>query len=166
MLLVDDHQSEIRKRHGILYERVRPDNQRRLERCYPRQCQSSLFRTEASSQQHWRDAERSEQAFDCPRVLLGEQFSRRHQRGLRSVLHRQQRSEQRNHRLATANIALQQAMHAPCTAHVGDNLPDHAHLSRRQGVRQRRSQFGGEVATVRKRGPTTRVSRNEIGPPV
>ena len=56
------------------------------------------------------------------RVLLGEQLGGRHDRRLIAVLDREQRGEQRDDRLAAADVALQQAVHAAVARHVGDDL--------------------------------------------
>ena len=72
-----------------------------------------------------------------PRMLLGEQLRRRHDRRLEAVLHREQRAEQRHDRLAAADVALQQALHAAVAAHVGEDLAQHARLRAGERERQR-----------------------------
>ena len=64
-------------------------------------------------------------------VLLGEQLGRRHDRRLIAVLDREQRGEQRDDRLAAADVALQQTLHAPIAAHVGDDLANRTAPARR-----------------------------------
>ena len=78
-----------------------------------------------------RVADRLEQPTHAARVLLGQQLGRRHDGGLQLVLHREQRGEQRDDRLAAADVALQQAVHAAVAAHVGHDLARGAGLRHR-----------------------------------
>ena len=55
-------------------------------------------------------------------VLLGEDLGRRHERHLQAVLHRHERREQRDDRLAGADVALQQPVHRRGPLHVVDDL--------------------------------------------
>ena len=72
------------------------------------------------------------------RVLLGEQFGRRHDRGLVVVLDREQRGEQRDDRLAAPHVALQQAVHAQRAGHVLHDLARRAHLRAGELEREQR----------------------------
>ena len=81
-------------------------------------------------------------------MLLGEQFGRRHHRGLIVVLDREQRGEQGDDRLAAAHVALQQAVHALRARHVLHDLARGAHLRAGELERQDRLQFRGQHALV------------------
>ena len=59
---------------------------------------------------------------DRLQVLARQNFRRRHQRRLRAGLHRNGHGQQRDDRLAGADVALQQPQHAPRRAHVGLDL--------------------------------------------
>ena len=60
--------------------------------------------------------QRREQARHRAHMLFGEQLGRHHDRRLISVLDREQRGEQRDDRLAAADVALQQPLHATVAA--------------------------------------------------
>ena len=68
------------------------------------------------------DAERLGEAADGGEVLLGQQLGRRHERRLVAVLDRHQRREQRDDRLAAADVALHQPMQRMRLRHVGEDL--------------------------------------------
>ena len=55
-------------------------------------------------------------------MLLGQDLGRRHERHLQAVLHRHQRRQQRDDRLAGADVALQQPVHRLRPLHVVDDL--------------------------------------------
>ena len=69
-------------------------------------------------------------------MLAREDVGRRQQRGLAAGLHRVRHRQQRDHGLAAADIALQQAQHACRLGHVGDDLGESLLLGLGQGVRQ------------------------------
>ena len=72
-------------------------------------------------------------------VLLGEDLGRRHERDLEAVLHRHHRRQQRDDRLAGADVALQQPLHRPRLLHVGDDLGERLALPVGQLERQHRA---------------------------
>ena len=55
-------------------------------------------------------------------MLAGENFGRRHERGLAGRLRPRRGGEERDQRLAGADVALQQAQHAVGLRHVGDDV--------------------------------------------
>ncbi len=55
-------------------------------------------------------------------MLLGEDFGRRHERGLVAGLDRLQRGERGDDRLAAADVALQQALHRLAAREVAADL--------------------------------------------
>ena len=62
-------------------------------------------------------------------MLFGENLRRRHERDLKSVLHRDNRREQGDDRLAGTDVALQQPLHRPRLLHVGDDFGERLALS-------------------------------------
>jgi hypothetical protein len=70
-------------------------------------------------------------------MLAGEKLGRRHQRGLRAGFDRLRHGDERDHRLAAADVALEQPHHAVRRGHVGADLRDRAPLRSREFERQR-----------------------------
>ena len=68
------------------------------------------------------DAELHADALDREEVLLGERLGRRHQRALASRLDRAQERVERDHRLAGADVALEQPLHRRRAREVGVDL--------------------------------------------
>src|SRR6266540_4458543 len=83
-------------------------------------------------------------------MLLRQELSRRHHCCLISILHRQQRREQPDDSLPAPNIALQQTMHLPIAAHVGEDLANRPVLRCGQAIRQLLLERTGKLATVAK----------------
>ena len=69
-------------------------------------------------------------------VLLRQNFGRRHERHLLAILHRHQRGEQGDDRLARSDVALQEPVHRLRPLQVFDNLLEGLSLPRRQAERQ------------------------------
>src|SRR3712207_7023701 len=61
-------------------------------------------------------------------------------RSLVAVLDREKGCEERDDRLAAADVPLEQAMHSAVAAHVGEDLAERPHLRARELVRKRRSE--------------------------
>ena len=72
-----------------------------------------------------------QQPADRDEVLLGQDFGRRHERHLQAVFHRDQRRQQRDDRLAAADVPLQQPVHRLRPLHVLDDLLERLLLIRR-----------------------------------
>ena len=72
-------------------------------------------------------------------MLLGEDLGRRHERDLQAVLHRDQRRQQRDDRLAGADVALQQPVHRLRPLQVVDDLLQRLLLPGGQPERQHRA---------------------------
>src|SRR5262249_51269668 len=94
------------------------------------------------------DSERLEQSSNAAHVLLGEELRGDHDRGLVSVLDREQRGEQRDDGLAAADVALQQPLHAAVAGHIGDDLANGAHPRAGELERKTLAQLRGERAPV------------------
>ena len=92
--------------------------------------------------------EPGEQSPDAGGVLLGEHLGRRHQRPLVAALHGGQQRRHGDHRLARADVALQQPVHRVRRGEVGVDLGDHPPLGGRQREAARRR---GTVAPARRR---------------
>ncbi len=104
------------------------------------------LRAQAPGQQQRLDGKRRKPAREILRVLLGEQFGRRHQRRLAARLDGGQCSERRDDRLAGADIALHQAQHRARSPEVGLDLGGHADLGLRQREADGLEQPGGELS--------------------
>ena len=79
------------------------------------------------------------QRLEREEVLLGQRLGRRHQRSLAPALDRAQERVERDHRLAGADVALQQALHRHRPGEIGVDLLDRALLVLGQRERQRRA---------------------------
>ena len=80
-------------------------------------------------------------------MLRRQNFRGRHQRDLVAVLDGDDRSLERDDRLAGADVALQQAAHGRRLGHVGGNLLQHA-LLRSRGMKRQNALDGGAHAIV------------------
>ena len=70
-------------------------------------------------------------------MLAGEDFGRRHDGGLAAGFDHRRGRDQRHHRLAGADVALQQAQHALRAGEVGNDVVDRLLLRMGQRIRQR-----------------------------
>ena len=111
VLLVDDHQAQLRELHRVLDQRVGADHQLRLARFDQRGGGQLVLFLQAAGQPGDLDAERLHPRGDLAEVLVGQDFGRRHQRGLVAAVDRLRRGQRRDHGLAAADVALQQALH-------------------------------------------------------
>ena len=84
---------------------------------------------------------------DGREMLARQDFGRRHQRRLPAGLDHGRGGEQRDHGLAGADIALQQAQHALRLGEIGHDFVDARVLRRRQRIGQR----GDDLARARRR---------------
>jgi hypothetical protein len=83
---------------------------------------------------------------DGREVLLGQHLGRRHERALVAALHRGQERGHRHHRLAGADVALQQAVHRDGSGEVGVDLGEDALLVAREREGQRVEEAADELA--------------------
>ena len=95
------------------------------------------------------DADRLALALKRREMLPGEDFGRREHRRLRAGLDRFQHGQQRDQRLARADVALKQAQHRLVLRHVAADLADHPLLRARQAVGQ--LQLAGQPAVALQR---------------
>ncbi|KGS71199.1 hypothetical protein X979_6010 [Burkholderia pseudomallei MSHR7527] len=148
VLLVDDHEPEPREFDGVLNHRVRADHELRGAERGRLERRALVLRLQAAGEPRDRHAERLEPAAQLARVLLGEDFGGRHQRGLVAGVDRLRGRERRDDRLAAADVALQQALHRVRLREVVRDLRDDALLRGRERKRQRRVQARGQRRAV------------------
>ncbi len=132
VLLVDDGQAEPGEFDAFLDQGVRTDHQCRLasaDFCERRRLVLFLL---AARQPGDFQPERRQPLAQLAVMLLGEDLGRRHQRGLMAGLDRLQHRQRRHHRLAAADIALQQALHRMRLGQVVRHLLPDALLRRRE----------------------------------
>src|SRR3954453_21199470 len=98
-------------------------------------------------------------------MLLGQELGGSHQRRLITVLDRQQRREQRHDRLAAADVALEQPMHAVWAGHVHPDLANRSRLGSGEWKRQRRLELRRQVAAILERNPLTLLTRQDVRAP-
>ena len=151
MLLVDDDQGQRAELDVLLHQRVRADDQvdvaaldRRQQR---RGARPRSIRPLSSATRKRVCASQREIVAD---VLLGQDLGRRHERDLIAVLHGHHRGQQRDDRLAGADIALQQPLHRPCLLHVGDDLGQRLTLTVGQLERQHGARRGADAVVDRR----------------
>jgi hypothetical protein len=123
VLLVDDDESEVGEGDLVVEQRVGADEHLRF--AIERQVGALLLRRGAQEHPY---AERFEPALEGEVMLLGEDLGWRHQRGLRAGVDGQQHRRHRDEGLAAADVALQQPVHRPRRAEVGDDLLDRSLL--------------------------------------
>ena len=99
-------------------------------------CSRRAARAGRAGQQRDAEARRLQQPRDVDEVLLGQDLGRRHERHLQAVLHRDERRQQRDDRLARADVALQQPVHRLRPLQVVDDLLQRLPLPGGQPERQ------------------------------
>ena len=154
MLFVDDRQPQPGKAHLLLNHGVRADHQRGLAGLDQGQhLAARLLLLAAGQPGHALAARRKQrlQPFDeLGEVLLGQDLGRRHQRALPAGVDGGAGRQRRDHRLAAAHVALQQAVHGLRGAQVARNFFAHAALRAGQRKRQRGQQLIEQAAAHRR----------------
>ncbi len=136
VLLVDHHQAQILECDLLLEQRMGADQNvdtALLERVHDLGALAAFLA--AGEQRDAQAASLAERA-DGPKVLARQQLGRRHQCGLRAGLDRSRHGQQRHHRFAAADIALQQTKHALRTVEVGIDFGQRADLGTGEGEGQ------------------------------
>ena len=122
VLFVDDGQGEIVERHLVLKQRMGAEQQVDVAEREP----VEDFRARAAALAPGEDGDVEAcglgQRRDGGEMLAGEQLGRRHERRLPAGLDHRRRGEQRHHRLAGADIALQQPQHALGQSEIVDDV--------------------------------------------
>ena len=111
VLLVDDGEAEVAEGDVGLEERVGADEDGDLAGGEGGELGGALGALVAAGQQVEADAGGLGERRERVEVLAGEDLGRRHQRRLAAGLDRGEHGEQRDQRLAGADVALQQAVH-------------------------------------------------------
>ena len=146
VLLVDDGQAERLEDHAFLEQRMRAHRHAGRARGDVRRRRRALLLFLAAREPGEPHPQRREPFGEFAVMLLGQDFGRRHHRGLQAVFHRAQRRQRRHHRLAAADIALQQAVHGMDLGEVALDLGPGAHLRAREAKRQALEQARGQRA--------------------
>ena len=135
MLLVGDRQPQIRKFHPFGNQRVRADDRLPRARGNRFLCAALFRRRHVPRQQAAGHAQRRKRLHRALQVLRGEDFRRRHQRGLSPGAHAQIHRAKRDQRLAAAHVALHHPRHRAIPAHIRRDLAGHTSLRvrRRKG---------------------------------
>ena len=107
MLLVDDRQAQCAEGDGALDERMRADHQLRGARGELGADLAPRRGRRRAGQQPRPKPRPVEQPTNVEKVLLGQDFRRRHEGHLQIVFHCDQRRQQRHDGLARANVSLQ-----------------------------------------------------------
>ncbi len=110
VLLVDDHQGQALEDHFVLEQRMGADHHRAAAGDLLQRRGAGLA-LELAGQPGDLDAERLQPLAEVEKVLLGEDFRRRHQRHLIAGFQCLQRSKGGDHGLAGTDVALHQAQH-------------------------------------------------------
>ena len=151
VLLVDDRHREVAKLDVPLDQRVCSDGDLDIARRDELPHDSMLPRSERAGQQCDAHPQLRAEPLDREKVLLGEGFGRRHQRGLPTVLDRSEKRVERDRRLARADVTLEQAPHRRGRLEVGVDLGDRVLLRRGQDERERGAVTADELAGWRER---------------
>ena len=144
VLLVDDHQRELREAQLVLEQGVRADRDPLVAAGERGLGLAPRLRRQPAGDEARRDAERREPAREILGVLLGEQLGRRHQRRLAACLDDIGGGHCRDDGLARADVALHEAQHRVRQREVAAHFLDHAPLragepeagAREQAIRQ------------------------------
>ena len=137
VLLVDDGERQVAERDVVLEQRVGADQQVELADGEPLQRLVALLAALAAGQDGDAKPGLLGERRDGGEMLPGEDFGRRHQRGLAAGLDHGRGGEQRHHGLAGADVALQQPHHALRPRQIRDDVVHRARLRQRQRIGQR-----------------------------
>ncbi len=119
VLLIHDRHREAVELHVTLDQGVRADHQLQLPRGEPPQMLGAATPRRRAGQQRRREQRLGDERLQRREVLFGERLRRSHQRPLHPVLDRAQQRVQRDHSLARADLAHQQALHRARPRQVG-----------------------------------------------
>ena len=122
VLLVDDGERQIAEHHLLLEERVRSHHDIERSRGQGLERGPPLARLVPPGEQGDAHAGLGRHGRDAVIMLAGQDFGRRHHRGLPPGLDSPRHRKQTHDRLAAADIALEQPQHAVSAAHVGRDV--------------------------------------------
>ena len=118
VLLVDHDQAEAMEDHLGLEHRVGADKEMDRAVCEALEDGLPVRRLDGSRQQLHADRQVAEHLAEAREVLLGQDFRGGHDARLTPVVHSEKGRQQGHHGLATAHVALQQAVHVGAVARV------------------------------------------------
>ena len=149
MLLVDDDEAEVDHRDVVLDERVGPDDERVVAAREAREDLAPRGRRGAADQQPRREAVRAEELVESRVVLPRQDLGGRHHRRLKAGVVGHERGERRDHRLAAADVTLEQPVHRARGGEVGEDLVRGDALTVGELERQRRDETPRKLDVVR-----------------
>ena len=151
MLLVDDSEAEIAKHNAFLKQGMRAD--RKIDRAFfeRRQGSGAFRRLVAAGQKRNAQSGGLGEWPHALEMLAREDFGRRHQRRLSSRLDHPGHREQRDDRLAGADIALQQPQHAFWRGEIGADFGERLGLGGGEREGQRGLDLVGQTPVARAR---------------
>ena len=136
MLLIDDHEAELRELNVLLDQRMRPDGHRHQPAAQHFFDLLFLACRRRSREQRHRIPDLLQQRPQRKHMLLRQNFRGRENRHLIAVLQRDHRRFRRHDGFSAAHIALQQPVHRTRPRHVVRDLLQHALLRIRRFERQ------------------------------
>src|SRR5260221_12658205 len=146
MLLVDNRDREVAQLDALLNQRVRADDDVDVLR------EIALSLTRRTREQRAGHTELLAEVGDRDEMLFRERLGRRHQRALAAVLDGAQQRVERDHRLAGADVSLEEALHRRRAREVAVELANRLLLVRRQRKRQRLAVARDQLARLAERG--------------
>ena len=146
MLLIDDDQGERGEFDAFLKQSMSADDDGRVPVANALKDGAARLAGLPPGQKRDGHVQGLEPAPEILRMLIGQQFGRRHQRHLSAALHGLGRGQRGNQGLAAAHIPLHQPQHGLAQAKVALDLEQRALLCRRQSKRQRGQQARLESA--------------------
>ena len=164
VLFVDHRDGEIREVHLALDERVCADRDPDVAGGDELVHRSPLACGDARGEEGDAHPQLGAQRLEREEVLLGERLGRGHQGALPTRLHRAEERVQRNHRLAGADIALEESLHRRRPAEVGVDLGDHLLLRLGEREGQHRAVARRQAACERKRLGDERFALHRASP--
>ena len=151
VLLVDDGEDEVVEGHRFLEQRMGADDDVDLAAGEAGQRVGAFAALFAAGEDGDAQAGLFGQRRDRRQMLARQDFGRRHQRRLAAGLDGARHGEQRHHRLAGADIALQQPQHAFGIGEVGVDFGQREFLAAGQRIGQGRAQFLDDAAVADQR---------------
>ena len=145
VLLVDDAEAQAVKNHVILEQGVGADHDLNLAGSDQIELFLSDLALVAAGQNEGRDADRGQMRLQAFQMLARQDFGRRHQGGLKTGGGEIGHGQHGHHRLARADIPLNQARHAKARGEVPANFVQGATLRARELEGKFRFQFQAET---------------------
>ena len=131
VLFIHDDKGQVSESNAFLEEGMGPNHQQQAARCQVIENGGPFGFWGAAGKQGQGQVHLGGQVLKGPEVLLGQDFRRGHDGHLSAIWRisgHNGRGQQGHHRLATAHVALQEAVHHPPGLEVGPHLTHHPHL--------------------------------------